>query len=41
MLAVSLSSNHLGMAIVGTVIVIISWVMAEATRIAQENAEII
>ncbi|WOF75421.1 DUF2975 domain-containing protein [Parvibaculaceae bacterium PLY_AMNH_Bact1] len=41
MLAVSLSSDDLGIAIVGAVIIIVSWVMAEAADLSQENAQII
>ncbi len=41
MLAVSLSSDDLGIAIIGAVIIIVSWVMAEAADLSQENAQII
>lgn len=41
MLAVSLSSDDLGIAIIGAVIIIVSWVMAEAADLSQDNAQIV
>ncbi len=41
MLEISMSSNDIGIAVVGGVIVIVSWVMAEAVKLAEENAQIV
>ncbi|MCE7999213.1 MAG: DUF2975 domain-containing protein [Rhodobiaceae bacterium] len=41
MLAVSMSSDDIGLAVVGAVIIIVSWVMAEAVKLAEENAQIV
>ncbi len=41
MLALTVSSDGIWIAIVGAVIVIISWVMAEAAELSQDNAAIV
>ncbi len=41
MLAISISSDDIGIAIIGAVIIIVSWIMAEAADLSQENAAII
>jgi len=41
MLAVSMSSDDIGIAVVGAVIIIVSWVMAEAVELSKDNAQIV
>lgn len=41
MLAIGISSDDVGVAVVGGVIVIISWVMAEAADLSRDNAAIV
>lgn len=41
MLAISISSDDVGVAVVGVVIVVVSWVMAEAADLSRDNAAIV
>lgn len=41
MLAISIASDDVGIAVIGAVIIIVSWVMAEAADISQKNSAII
>lgn len=39
--AIELSSNNLGILLIGAVVLVVSWVMAEAVRVQEENAQIV
>lgn len=41
MLSIAISGDDIGIAIIGAVIIIVSWVMAEAADLSQENAAIV
>jgi len=41
MLEITVSNGHIGISIIGAVIVIISWVMAEAVDLSRDNASIV